>query len=94
MSNHFLELVQVIGLPSDCDVEEIDLNDDAVRERLPGSKWSPKMCSDADSDSAGGGGLRIEMAAGIGTGVESGTVESLEMLFVGERYPLKLLVRG
>lgn len=39
-----------------------------------------------DSGSAG--------ARRLGTGVGGGAVESLEMLFVGERYPLKLLTRG
>ena len=45
--------------------------------------------------SAGGGGVfMIEIALDrVGTGVGGGDVESLAILFIGERYPLKLLER-
>lgn len=52
------------------------------------------MCPAAVSRSAGGGGVfMIEIALDrVGTGV-GGDVESLAILFIGERYPLKLLER-
>ena len=79
-----------------CDADEKDRKEDAVRECLPGSKWSPKICSVDCCGSVGtGDGLPIGMALDRGgIGVGGGDVESLEMLFIGERYPLKLPERG